>query len=53
MAKLVVMLRPLEKDNPSDAEGWNGARQMMNNPGQFVQNLKSYGTTRINSLTGK
>lgn len=23
---MVIMLRPLEKDNPSESEGWNGAR---------------------------
>ena len=42
VANLLVILKP-SADSPSEADGWAGARQMMNNPAQFVLNLKGFG----------
>lgn len=53
IGNILVMLKPLPENNPSESDGWNGVRQMMNNPSSFVNFLKDYGTTRLRYLTKK
>lgn len=45
--QMVMLLKPIE--NIGENDGWNGAKQMMNNPRQFVEELKKF-SNRIGNV---
>lgn len=47
---MVMMLKPIDGINEND--GWNGAKQMMNNPARFVEELKKF-SNRIGNVQEK
>lgn len=40
VAKCLMILRP--NGNENEADEWNGAKIMLNDPGKLIQNLQSY-----------
>ena len=47
---MVMMLKPI--DGIGENDGWNGAKQMMNNPAKFVDELKKF-SNKIGNVSGK
>lgn len=45
---ILLIFKPFGTE--SESEGWNGARQMMNDPGKMLQKLQTY-SERIGSVT--
>ncbi len=48
--QMVMMLKPI--DGIGENDGWNGAKQMMNNPAKFVDELKKF-SNKIGNVSGK